>query len=53
MTGREIARVGSWPDEYTFNGEYKDWIARIGNSVPPLFMRSIALHIRCEILAKL
>jgi DNA (cytosine-5)-methyltransferase 1 len=52
MTGREIARVGSWPDGYSFIGEYKDWINRIGNSVPPLFMRSIALHVRREILAK-
>ncbi len=50
LTGREVARIGTWPDSYDFVGEYKDWIARIGNSVPPLFMRAIAQHIRAEIL---
>ncbi len=52
MTGREIARIGSWADDYKFVGEYKDWINRIGNSVPPLFMCAIALHIKNEILEK-
>jgi DNA (cytosine-5)-methyltransferase 1 len=50
LSGREVARIGSWPDGYEFVGEYKDWVARIGNSVPPLFMRAIARHIRAEIL---
>lgn len=50
LTGREMARIGSYPDEYMFVGGYKNWISRIGNSVPPLFMRSIARHIRTEIL---
>jgi len=52
LSGREIARVGSWPDGVIFNGDYKEWIARIGNSVPPLFMEAIARHIRREILAR-
>lgn len=52
LNGRELARLGSWPDEYTFVGNYENWVNRIGNSVPPLFMRSIANHIRREILDK-
>lgn len=50
LTGRETARIGSWPDAVRFIGDYRDWIARIGNSVPPLFMRSIARHIRHTVL---
>lgn len=45
----EVALLGSFPDGYTWG---KDAWARIGNSVPPLFMRSIARNIRNEILAK-
>jgi site-specific DNA-cytosine methylase len=33
-------------------GEFGDKWMRIGNSVPPLFMRAIAKHIRAEILDK-
>ena len=46
----EIKRLNSFPDEIVFIGKYEDGLNRIGNSVPPLFMRSIALHIRREIL---
>lgn len=40
------ARIGSFPDAYRFAGNWKDAVNRIGNSVPPLFMRAIALHVR-------
>jgi DNA (cytosine-5)-methyltransferase 1 len=50
MNGRELARIQSFPDEYRFIGGHKDWVARIGNSVPPLMMRAIAEHIRGNIL---
>ena len=46
----EIMRVSSVPDDYQLNGTYEDRLNRIGNSVPPLFMESIARHIRREIL---
>jgi DNA (cytosine-5)-methyltransferase 1 len=47
----EIKRIGSFPDEFRFIEEkYQMAWMRIGNSVPPLFMRSIARHIRTEIL---
>lgn len=46
---QELCRIGSIPDGFRFVGA-RDAAARIGNSVPPLFMRSIAQHIRREIL---
>jgi len=41
------------PDKFDMQGKFRDKWMRIGNSVPPLFMRSIARHIRTEILEKL
>lgn len=49
----EFRRIGSYPDSFRFAGSRKDWQERIGNSVPPLFMRAIAQHIRAEILERL
>ena len=46
----EFKRIASYPDLFYFSGVRKDWQERIGNSVPPLFMRSIAQHIRSELL---
>lgn len=45
------AVIGSYPCTFEFSGIWKHKLVRIGNSVPPLFMRAIALHIRHEILA--
>lgn len=47
---RELARGASYPDQFKFTG--LEGANRIGNSVPPLFMRSVALHIKREILSK-
>lgn len=48
----ELKRIGAYPDNYRFVGDfYTQWF-RIGNSVPPLFMEAIARHIRTEILSK-
>jgi len=44
----EAAMLGSYPPAYQWG---KQAWARIGNSVPPLFMRAIAEHIRSHILA--
>jgi DNA (cytosine-5)-methyltransferase 1 len=52
FTVGEFKRFSSFPDEFAFI-EGKRWgepVKRIGNSVPPLFMRAIAEHIRREIL---
>lgn len=45
-TIREIKRIGSFPDSFDFIGDFAAQWARIGNSVPPLFMRSIARNIK-------
>lgn len=41
----EAARLTSYPDEFKFIDRKNRW-ARIGNSVPPLFMMEIAKHIK-------
>lgn len=46
----EFKRLQSFPDEFQLLGGLKPGIARIGNSVPPLFMQAIAEHIRDHIL---
>lgn len=46
----ELKRLGSIPDNFKMLGKFQEQWMRIGNSVPPLFMRSIAKHIRSEIL---
>ena len=46
----ELMRISSFPDEFQFAGSYKNAVARMGNSVPPLFMRAIAGHIERELL---
>jgi len=41
----EFKRLTFFPDEYNFIGKRKEKVARIGNSIPPGFMRSIAMNI--------
>ena len=45
-TLREFQSLGSFPSPFAFAGTREDGVQRIGNSVPPLFMRSIATHVR-------
>ena len=44
------AVIGSYPATFIFAGTWKNKLVRIGNSVPPLFMRAIARHIRQTVL---
>lgn len=53
LTIEELKRLASFPDDYKMVGKYEQQYERIGNSVPPLFMRSIARHIKQEILDRL
>lgn len=46
----EAKRLGSFPDDFRFIGSYSEQWARIGNAVPPLFMKAIAEHIYENIL---
>lgn len=45
------AVLASFPIEFCFSGKWTDAINRIGNSVPPLFMRAVAEHLRQNVLA--
>lgn len=47
---QELQRIASYPDGFSFIGDYENAVNRMGNSVPPLFMRSIAKHVSTEIL---
>jgi DNA (cytosine-5)-methyltransferase 1 len=47
----EFKRFGSFPDRFIFAGQFDEGIREIGNCVPPLFMRAIAKHICCRIIA--
>ena len=47
---KELHFIGSYPLGFRFTDYDNAW-TRIGNSVPPLFMRSIAQHIRTHLLA--
>lgn len=46
LTPREAARVQSYPDDYFFRGTYTKTYMQIGNSVPPLLGRAIAVVIK-------
>jgi DNA (cytosine-5)-methyltransferase 1 len=46
---REAKRIASFPDDFQFTNRKKG-IERIGNSVPPLFMKAIAAHVRERVL---
>ena len=42
----EFKRIASFPDGFRFAGAYEHAVGQIGNCVPPLFMRSIAMRVR-------
>lgn len=52
-TGQELRLFGSFPLPFQFIGKFEQEWERIGNSVPPLFMRAISKHIKEEILNKI
>jgi DNA (cytosine-5)-methyltransferase 1 len=45
ITHREAARLQSFPDTFTFDGTKIEIARQIGNAVPPLLGRAIALHV--------
>ena len=52
LTPKEAGLLISFPEVFKWSGSKCDVRARIGNAVPPLFMKAIVEHIRSEILSK-
>jgi DNA (cytosine-5)-methyltransferase 1 len=46
FTVAEFKRLASFPDQFKFAGDWGAAVHQIGNAVPPLFMRAIAVHLR-------
>jgi len=46
LTIPEAKALASYPEQFVIQGRYSERWARLGNSVPPLFMRAIAAHVR-------
>jgi DNA (cytosine-5)-methyltransferase 1 len=53
LSTAELKRIASFPDDYQFIGSLEEQWARIGNAVPPLFMKAIASHIRHALLSQI
>ena len=51
LTIEEAKALASYPAAFDIRGGYNARWARVGNSVPPLFMKAIAAHIRRNLLS--
>lgn len=52
LSAREMARLQTFPDDFIFTGTFKRAYWQVGNAVPCLMAKHIALAIKSEILKK-
>lgn len=48
----EVKRLFTFPDDYIFMGKFEQKWARLGNCVPPDFMKAIATHVYENVLKR-
>jgi site-specific DNA-cytosine methylase len=53
LTISEIKLMSSFPESFRLEGSFVEKWARVGNSVPPLFMKAIAMHLREHLFSNL
>lgn len=53
LTISELRRIASFPDDFILTGNFSQQWERIARAVPPLLMKTIALHIKKNILPRL
>ena len=53
LTIMELKRIFSFPDNFIFIGSFEERWARLGNCVPPLFIKAIAETIKDKILSSI
>lgn len=52
ITAREMARLQSFPDDFIFKGAKKWQLVQLGNAVPPLLGKAIALAVEKSLKSK-
>ena len=49
LSAREMARLQTFPDDFIFEGTFKQAFVQVGNAVPPLLAKNIGLAVRSRL----